>query len=130
MATYKQPCMQCGQMIERDSRLCPKCGTRTPFGYQCPNCFKPIQRDNAVCSSCGRTLTTACFYCGQQTFVGVDKCEACGRSLMIYCENKLCGEPQFFEIAVCTVCGKPIKKARKQIENMRKGAIQNVTSIH
>lgn len=39
---------------------------------------------------------------------------------MIRCENKRCGNLQFFENTACTVCGKPIKKARKQIEEMRK----------
>ncbi|MDR2562116.1 MAG: zinc-ribbon domain-containing protein, partial [Holophagales bacterium] len=56
MATYKQPCVHCGEMIERDSRLCSKCGSRSPFGFQCPACFKPIARGNAVCSGCGRPL--------------------------------------------------------------------------
>ena len=122
MASYKQPCTQCGELIERDSRLCPKCASRTPFGHQCPNCLRPIERGNAVCSSCGRPLTTACFHCGEQTFVGVDKCDACGKWLMIRCENKICGEPQYFLVAKCTVCGKPIKKAKKQIESLKKGA--------
>ena len=123
MASYKQPCFQCGEFIERDSRHCPKCATRTPFGPQCPNCLRPIERGNALCAACGRPLSTACLHCGQPTFVGTDRCDACGKWLMIRCENKMCGEPMFFEIAKCTACGKPIKKAKKQIEELRKGAI-------
>ena len=120
MATYKQPCIHCGEFIERDSRLCPKCGSRSPFGHGCPNCLKPIERGNAVCAGCGRTLTTVCPFCNGQTFAGSGKCDACGKSLMILCENKRCGELQFFENTKCTVCGKPIKKAKKQIAKMIK----------
>jgi len=119
LATYKQPCVHCGGMIERDSRLCSKCGSRSPFGFQCPTCFKPIVRGNAVCSGCGRPLVTTCPICGGQTFVGSDKCDACGKSLMIRCENQRCGELQFFENTKCTACGKVIKKADKQIKAMR-----------
>ena len=121
MATYKQPCIHCNAMLERDSRFCPKCESRSPFGFQCPTCFKPIERGDSVCSGCGRTLTTACPVCGRQTFVGGEKCDACGKLLMIRCENKRCGELQFFENTKCTACGKPIKKAGKQVEAMIKG---------
>ena len=120
MATYKQPCVHCGEMIERDSRFCTKCGSRSPFGYSCPTCLKPIAKGNAVCSGCGRPLITACPYCGQKIFVGEDKC-GCGKSLMISCENKRCGEPQFFENARCTACGKPIITTKKQIEQIQRG---------
>ena len=123
MASYKQPCLQCGEFIERDSQFCPKCSSSNPFAYQCPICLRPIERGNAVCSGCGKGLTTACFYCGQQTFIGIDRCESCGGILKIRCENKRCGKWQFFEVTRCTVCGKPIKKAAKQIENMKKGAV-------
>jgi hypothetical protein len=109
-------------MIERESRLCPKCASRSPFGFKCPNCYSAIVRGNAVCSGCGRPLTTLCFHCGQPTFVGADRCDSCGQSLMIRCENKRCGELQFFELTKCTICGKDIKKAQKQIRNMQKGA--------
>ena len=27
MASYKQPCVHCGEFIDRDARLCPKCNT-------------------------------------------------------------------------------------------------------
>jgi hypothetical protein len=64
---------------------------------------------------------TDCPYCLNSTFVGAEKCEYCELPLLIRCENKLCGEPQFFENKKCTVCGKPIKKAAKQIEKINKG---------
>jgi len=115
MATYKQPCIHCGAFVERDSRLCPKCGSRSPFGYQCPICLRSVRRDDAVCSGCGRPLTTACPHCWQQTFIGGGQCEACRKTLLIHCENKRCGQPQFFENKKCTICGKPIKTAFKQL---------------
>ena len=121
MATYKQPCIHCGEMIERDCRYCAKCGSRSPFGYQCPTCLKPVERGNVLCSGCGRSLTAICPYCMNWTFVGSDKCDTCGKSLLINCENKRCGEKQFFENTRCTACGKPIKNAKKQIEENIKG---------
>ena len=120
MAIYKQPCIQCGEFIERDSRLCPRCATRTPFGYHCPNCQREIERGYAVCSACGKPLMTTCPFCEQQTFIGSEKCDACGESLMIMCENKRCGLPQWFENTKCTCCGKAIKKAKQQIEKRKK----------
>lgn len=122
MATYKQPCIRCGELIERDSRFCPKCASRSPFGNLCPSCLKPIERGNLACSGCGRPLTTACPYCSAKLFVGDDKCSACGKSVMIQCDNKLCGQYQFFENAKCTSCGKPIKTAKKQIAKEKKNA--------
>jgi RNA polymerase subunit RPABC4/transcription elongation factor Spt4 len=113
--------MHCSTLVERDAHFCPQCGSRSPFGYQCPACLKPIERGNAVCASCGRQLTTLCPYCGGSTFVGAQNCDACGKTLLIRCESKRCGELQFFENPKCTVCGKRIKKAKKQIENIRKG---------
>jgi RNA polymerase subunit RPABC4/transcription elongation factor Spt4 len=109
MATYKQPCLHCGEFIERDSNLCPKCHSRSPFGYHCPSCFKPIQKGQAVCSGCGRSLYVTCPTCKAQTFAG-ERCEACGAGLMIHCTNPRCGELQFFENVKCTVCGKKIKR--------------------
>jgi len=115
MATYKQPCIQCGKFIERDSRFCSNCGSMNPFGYRCPTCLKSIERENILCSGCGRSLSTACPYCKQQTFVGSENCDQCAKSLMIHCESKRCDALQFFENSKCTVCGKPIKKGEKQI---------------
>jgi len=109
MATYKTPCINCGSLIDGGSNVCPKCGSRNPFGYNCPSCRKDIQRDELLCSGCGRPLTTACPYCHQPAFIGDEACRACGGSLLILCENKRCRQPQFFENTKCTACGKPIK---------------------
>ena len=119
MVTYKQPCIHCGEMVERDARLCPRCASHSPFGYQCPACLRPIERGDAVCSGCGRPLMTTCPYCGMGTFIGAEKCDQCGQSLMVVCENKRCENLQFFENTKCTVCGKPIKKAARQIETSK-----------
>ncbi|MDR1954829.1 MAG: zinc ribbon domain-containing protein [Candidatus Methanoplasma sp.] len=110
MATYKQPCIHCGEMIERDSHYCSKCASSSPFGFQCPTCLKPIQRGDARCTGCGRSLTVACPACKAMTFVGSEKCDSCGGSLMKRCMDKRCGKPQFFENTKCTICGKKIKK--------------------
>ena len=110
MATYKQPCIRCGEMIERDGHYCPKCGSRSPFGYHCPTCLKPIVRGDAICSGCDRALTVKCPFCSGSLFAGDEKCGSCGKSILIKCENKRCGELQFFENTKCTVCGKKIKK--------------------
>jgi len=115
MATYKQQCIHCGELIDRDSQFCPKCASNSPFGCLCPSCLKPIQRGDLICSGCGRSLKTVCPFCGGQTFVGNDKCDACGKSLMVRCENKLCEKFQFFENTKCTLCGKPIKNGKKQL---------------
>jgi predicted amidophosphoribosyltransferase len=115
MATYKQPCIHCGALIERDSRYCPSCASSSPFGYLCPTCLKPIKKSDVVCSSCGRPLMIPCPYCGSMTFVGEDKCGSCGKSLMIRCENRRCGQLQFFQNTKCTACGKPIKHSKEQI---------------
>jgi len=109
MATYKQPCIHCGELIDRDSRICPKCYSRSPFGYNCPTCLKPIEKGQLMCSGCGRALYVACPSCGRQTFA-CERCEACGASLMIKCANPRCGELQFFENTKCTACGKKIKQ--------------------
>jgi RNA polymerase subunit RPABC4/transcription elongation factor Spt4 len=109
VATYKQPCVHCGAFLERDSRLCPHCHSRSPFGYHCPACHRPIAKGQAVCSGCGRSLYVTCPACNAQTFVG-ERCEACGAGLMIPCANPRCGELQFFENVKCTACGKKIKR--------------------
>ena len=111
MATYKQPCFHCGGLIDRDVRLCPKCQSRSPFGYRCPSCGRDIEKGQAVCSGCGRPLMVICPTCGQGTFAD-ERCEKCGAGLMIQCTNPRCGELQFFENDICTACGKKIKKAK------------------
>jgi hypothetical protein len=108
-------------MVDGNAHVCPKCGSRSPFGYHCPACLKPIERGNMLCASCGRQLMTVCPYCGGRTFVGAEKCDACSQTLLIRCENKRCGELQFFENPQCTVCGKKIRKAQKQIAKINKG---------
>ncbi|MEA4853162.1 MAG: zinc ribbon domain-containing protein [Christensenella sp.] len=108
MSTYRQPCIHCGTLIDRDALFCPKCGSRSPFGYHCPTCLREISKTDACCAGCGRPLFISCPFCGAKTFVG-DRCEACGRSLMVKCSNKRCGQEQFFENEYCTACGKKIK---------------------
>ncbi|MDU9375917.1 hypothetical protein McpSp1_04960 [Methanocorpusculaceae archaeon Sp1] len=108
MASYKQPCIHCGTLVDRDVRFCPSCGSQSPFGYQCPSCLLPITKGQARCSGCGRPLYVICPHCGEQTFVQ-DTCEHCGGSMMVPCENKRCGVLQFFENTKCTACGKKIK---------------------
>jgi len=109
MATYKQPCIHCGSLIDREAIRCPKCASRMPFGCNCPYCLKSIERSDMVCSGCGRALTIFCPYCQRPTFIGSDRCEVCGQSLLVTCNNKRCGELQFYLIEKCTVCGKKIK---------------------
>lgn len=108
MAIYKQPCIHCGSLVERDARFCPKCGSRNPFGFQCPSCLRSIDKGSQVCANCGRPLYVTCPFCGERTFV-LEICEHCGRTLMVPCQNRRCGEMQFFENEKCTVCGKKIK---------------------
>lgn len=108
MATYKQPCMHCGEFIERDSHVCCKCQSRSPFGYHCPSCLREIEKGQPVCSGCGRSLYAECPECGAKTFAS-EKCEKCGVSLMKKCGNSRCGEMQFFDLEKCTACGKKLK---------------------
>ena len=108
MAVYKQLCIQCGTFISRDSRICPACGSMSPFVYLCPSCMRPIEKGQRLCAGCGRVLYVACPACGKPTFV-MDRCEACGAGLMVRCENPRCQAPQFFENTKCTACGKKIK---------------------
>ena len=110
MATYKQNCIHCNQLIEGDSRLCSKCGSRNPFGYNCPSCLKPIERGDMLCSGCGRNLTTACPSCSENVFVGDGNCQKCGGTLLMICANNRCQQAQFFENEKCTACGKKITK--------------------
>lgn len=111
MASYKQPCIQCGEFIERDVRRCPKCGSDTPFGFACPACLRSVSKEDMLCGGCGRPLHVACPHCGGATFVG-SRCERCGNSLMLPCPNRKCGQPVFFENTVCNACGKKVKRRR------------------
>lgn len=108
MATYKQPCIHCGNFLDTGSRFCPKCGSNSPFGYNCPKCLHEIQKDFQLCPGCGRQLYITCPHCGRRTFVQ-ETCESCGKTLMVPCSNKRCGVMQFFENERCTACGKKIK---------------------
>ncbi|MDI9493345.1 MAG: zinc ribbon domain-containing protein [Bacillota bacterium] len=111
MAFYKQPCVHCGEFIDRDVRFCPKCGSRSPFGYACPTCLRPIEKNQQVCSGCGRSLFVTCPACGKQTFVD-ERCQVCGAGLMIQCQNPRCGQMQFFQNEKCTACGKKFKNKK------------------
>ena len=108
MASYKQTCIHCGTLIDRDVRFCPTCGSQSPFGYLCPSCLRPIAPGQPLCAGCGRPLYVSCPHCGEPTFVG-ERCDRCGQSLMVRCENKRCGALQFFLNQRCTVCGKKCK---------------------
>ncbi len=114
MAVYKVPCRHCGTLIARDSRFCPKCGSRAPFMDLCPTCLREVGREDAVCPGCGRPLYVACPNCGKQTFAG-ERCDVCGASLLKKCPNPLCGEMQFFENSRCTACGKSFKREGKPV---------------
>ncbi|MCL1917768.1 MAG: hypothetical protein FWG14_05565 [Peptococcaceae bacterium] len=109
MATYKQPCLHCGAMIERDSRICPQCHSLSPYGYRCPTCLRTIQKGQQVCSGCRRTLYVPCPTCKNMTFTG-ERCDFCGQGLMVHCTDSRCGNLQFFENMYCTDCGKKINK--------------------
>lgn len=112
MASYKQPCIHCGAYIERDSQFCSSCQSGSPFGYLCPACLRPIEKGQPLCSGCGRALYIPCPACGKTTFAG-ERCDQCGASLMVRCQNPRCGVQQFFENEKCTTCGKKIKSNRR-----------------
>jgi predicted amidophosphoribosyltransferase len=116
MATYKQPCIKCGEMLEKDSRFCGKCGSNAPFGHLCPFCLRPANRDYTKCPGCGQLMMTTCPLCKGQTFRGNESCDKCGKSLMIKCMDKRCGVLQYFEVTKCTACGKAIKKGSEQLK--------------
>ena len=109
MSSYKQACMHCGNLIDRDSRFCPNCASMSPFVFLCPTCLRPIEKGQSICTGCGRPLYVACPACGQMTFVQ-ERCEKCGAGLMVSCGNKRCGAVQFFQNAKCTACGKKLDK--------------------
>jgi len=109
MATFKQPCIHCGTLVDRDARFCPACGSNSPFVYLCPTCLREVKKGaETLCAGCGRPLYITCPLCGGRTFVG-ERCESCGANLMIKCPNKRCGVAQFFQNEKCTACGKKIK---------------------
>jgi RNA polymerase subunit RPABC4/transcription elongation factor Spt4 len=114
MATYKQNCIHCGALTDRDARFCPSCGSQSPFGYLCPTCLRPVTKDERVCAGCGRPLHIVCPVCGGATFVG-ERCDACGAGLMIRCPNRRCGAQQFFQNEKCTACGHKIKEKHRQL---------------
>ena len=121
MATYKQTCIHCGVLTDRDARFCPTCGSQSPFGYLCPTCLREIEKGQTLCAGCGRNLYIVCPICGGRTFVQ-EKCEVCSASLMIRCKDRRCGALQFFENEKCTACGKKIKpKDRILTPNMTPG---------
>ena len=110
MATYKKPCIHCNNMVSGDARLCPFCGSGSPFCYLCPTCLKEIGAGHNICEGCGRPLYVPCPSCGKLTFAAEQLCGVCGASLMVLCQNRRCGQMQFFQNAKCTACGKKMKK--------------------
>ena len=108
MATYKQTCIHCGSLTDRDAQFCPTCGSSSPFNYHCPTCLTEIKKGQAVCQSCGRPLYIVCPLCGNRTFVQ-ENCEYCRASLMYKCPGRNCGAFQFFENEKCTACGQKVK---------------------
>jgi RNA polymerase subunit RPABC4/transcription elongation factor Spt4 len=111
MATYKQPCIHCNALVDRDAKFCQSCGSNGPFGYICPNCLRQIKKGERICPGCGRSTYTKCPHCSDETF-RQEKCEKCGKNLMQVCPNKRCGVKQFFEVEKCTACGKKIPKKK------------------
>jgi rRNA maturation endonuclease Nob1 len=108
MASYKQACIHCGTLVDRDARFCPQCGSISPFGYACPSCLRPVNKQQRVCAGCGRALYVTCPACAQPTFVQA-QCERCGHTLMVKCQNRRCQTLQFFENTKCTACGKRLE---------------------
>ncbi len=108
MPGYKHPCRYCNELIEADSKVCPKCGKVNPLGpLRCPKCHTPIQEDWKVCSNCGQTLEVKCPKCGKMTFMG-DYCEHCDARLTAVCSK--CKTEQALTNEKCIKCGKPLKK--------------------
>ena len=107
MGTYKKACIHCGRLVDPDVKACPGCGSRSPLAYRCPSCRKEVQPGDAMCGGCARSLRVACPHCRQPTWAG-EKCEKCGKGLLILCQNPRCGDLQFFDLARCTSCGKKL----------------------
>ena len=118
MATYKQPCIHCQAMLEKDARFCPSCGKSYPFGYACPDCLREIEKGQALCAGCGRPLYINCPHCGRRTFV-TESCEVCGKPLTVVCPHANCGAMQFFENQKCTVCGKKMQVKKSLFKKKR-----------
>ena len=74
MATHKQPRIHCAALIERDCRLCPKCGAKNALTVR-------------FCNNCGQNLTQAaqpsgqCAACGAQNPPSTKFCGECGIKL-------------------------------------------------
>ncbi len=107
MGSYKQACIHCGRLVDADARICPGCGSRSPLAHRCPSCRKEVRPGDAACSGCGRALYVDCPHCRQRTWAG-ERCEKCGKTLLIVCRNKRCGDAQFFDLARCNACGKKL----------------------
>ncbi len=58
MASYKQTCIHCGMLVDRDVRVCSACGSRSPFGYLCPSCLRP--RRKGAAPLCGLRAPALC----------------------------------------------------------------------
>jgi len=80
MASYKQPCIHCGNFIESDLRFCPFCGSSGPFGYNCPNCMRSVEKAYRLCPACGQMLYVNCPSCSNEAFI-CEKCAVCGTNL-------------------------------------------------
>ncbi|MDR0983630.1 MAG: zinc ribbon domain-containing protein [Ruminococcus sp.] len=106
MATYKQPCINCGEFIDRNSNYCPKCQTANPFVFQCAFCKRQIEQGDKICGGCGKSLSIFCPKCGEELFATLN-CVKCGEKL-IYCTNPKCGALNSFQNKKCEVCKKKI----------------------
>ena len=111
MASYKKPCIHCGRLVDADAQVCPGCGSRSPLAYRCPSCRKEIQPQDAVCSACSRSLQVDCPHCRQKTRAG-ERCDQCGKTLLIQCQNPRCGDLQFFDLTRCHSCGKKLEPGK------------------
>jgi predicted RNA-binding Zn-ribbon protein involved in translation (DUF1610 family) len=111
VASYKKACIHCGRLVDPDARVCPGCGSRSPLAWRCPTCLKEVMPQDVVCNGCGRSLIVACPHCHQQTRTN-ERCDKCGQSLLIQCQNKRCGDLQFFDQTRCNACGKKLEPGK------------------
>ncbi len=75
MASYKQTCIHCGNLIDRDSRFVhsvPAKALLVTFAQLAAS----YRKGTTTLFRCGRKLYILCPHCGQQTFAG-DQCERC-----------------------------------------------------